>query len=62
MAVTRLFGSAVKRREDPRMITGRGMYTDDVKRLFKDVSDFVQEVEPMLGEAKSKNGKRRKTR
>jgi aerobic carbon-monoxide dehydrogenase large subunit len=31
MAVTRLFGSAVKRREDPRMITGRGMYTDDVK-------------------------------
>jgi carbon-monoxide dehydrogenase large subunit len=31
MAVTRLFGSSVKRREDPRMITGRGMYTDDVK-------------------------------
>ncbi len=31
MSVTRLFGSAVKRREDPRMITGRGMYTDDVK-------------------------------
>jgi carbon-monoxide dehydrogenase large subunit len=31
MAVTRLFGSAVKRREDPRLITGRGMYTDDVK-------------------------------
>jgi carbon-monoxide dehydrogenase large subunit len=31
VAVTRLFGSAVKRREDPRLITGRGTYTDDVK-------------------------------
>jgi transcriptional repressor NrdR len=31
-----------------------------VYREFKDVSDFVQEVEPMLGEAKSKNGRRRK--
>jgi carbon-monoxide dehydrogenase large subunit len=31
MAVTRVFGSSIKRREDPRMITGRGMYTDDVK-------------------------------
>ncbi|HEY7780122.1 MAG TPA: molybdopterin cofactor-binding domain-containing protein [Ktedonobacterales bacterium] len=31
MAVTRLFGSSVKRREDPRLITGRAMYTDDVK-------------------------------
>ena len=31
MAVTRLFGASVKRREDPRLITGRGMYTDDIK-------------------------------
>jgi carbon-monoxide dehydrogenase large subunit len=31
MAVTRLFGSSVKRREDPRMITGRGAYTDDIR-------------------------------
>jgi carbon-monoxide dehydrogenase large subunit len=31
MAVTRLFGAAVKRREDPRLITGAGAYTDDVK-------------------------------
>ncbi|HET9014158.1 MAG TPA: molybdopterin cofactor-binding domain-containing protein, partial [Thermomicrobiaceae bacterium] len=30
MAVTKLFGASVKRREDPRMITGRGNYTDDV--------------------------------
>ncbi|MBI3982262.1 MAG: molybdopterin-dependent oxidoreductase [Gemmatimonadetes bacterium] len=26
-----LFGSGIKRREDPRLLTGRGTYTDDVK-------------------------------
>lgn len=31
MAVSRLFGASVKRREDPRLITGRGLFTDDVK-------------------------------
>jgi carbon-monoxide dehydrogenase large subunit len=31
MSVTRLFGASVKRREDPRLITGEGMYTDDFK-------------------------------
>lgn len=31
MAVSRLFGATVKRREDPRLITGKGMYTDDFK-------------------------------
>ena len=31
MAVTRLFGASIKRREDPRLITGHGAYTDDVK-------------------------------
>jgi aerobic carbon-monoxide dehydrogenase large subunit len=31
MAVSRLFGATIKRREDPRLITGRGMYTDDFK-------------------------------
>lgn len=30
MAVTKMFGAAVKRREDPRLITGRGYYTDDM--------------------------------
>ena len=25
------FGSSIKRREDPRLITGRGLYTDDVR-------------------------------
>jgi aerobic carbon-monoxide dehydrogenase large subunit len=31
MAVTRMFGASVKRREDPRLVTGQGMYTDDLK-------------------------------
>jgi carbon-monoxide dehydrogenase large subunit len=31
MAVTRLFGASIKRREDPRLITGKGIYTDDMK-------------------------------
>ncbi len=26
---TRIFGSAIKRREDPRLITGQAKYTDD---------------------------------
>ena len=29
--MTTLFGSAIKRREDPRFITGKATYTDDVK-------------------------------
>src|SRR4028118_407352 len=28
---TRMFGKAIKRREDPRLITGKGNYVDDVK-------------------------------
>ena len=31
MAQAKLFGSSIKRREDPRFITGRGNYVDDVK-------------------------------
>ena len=31
MAVTKLFGASVKRREDPRLITGKGVYTDDIR-------------------------------
>lgn len=27
---TRIFGSGIKRREDPRLITGKGKYTDDI--------------------------------
>jgi aerobic carbon-monoxide dehydrogenase large subunit len=28
---TRIFGSGIKRREDPRLITGKALYTDDVR-------------------------------
>jgi len=31
MATARLLGSSIKRREDPRFITGKGHYTDDLK-------------------------------
>ena len=31
MAATSMIGAAVKRREDPRFITGHGQYTDDIK-------------------------------
>ena len=27
---TRIFGSGIRRREDPRLITGRASYTDDI--------------------------------
>jgi len=30
MAVTKLFGASVKRQEDPRLVTGKATYTDDV--------------------------------
>ena len=28
---TRLFGSGIRRREDPKLITGQASYTDDIK-------------------------------
>ncbi len=31
MAQAKLFGASIKRREDPRLITGRGVFTDDVR-------------------------------
>src|SRR3990170_6845071 len=44
MAVTeeRLFGKAIKRREDPRFITGRGQYVDDVKLPGMTYTAFVR--------------------
>jgi len=39
---TRLFGSAIKRREDPRFITGRGTYVDDVKLPGMTYAVFVR--------------------
>ena len=32
MAVARLVGARIQRREDPRLITGHGRYVDDVKQ------------------------------
>ena len=32
MAVNAALGGVVKRREDPRLVTGAGQYTDDVRR------------------------------
>jgi aerobic carbon-monoxide dehydrogenase large subunit len=39
---TRLFGAAIKRREDPRFITGRGQYVDDVKLPGLTYAAFVR--------------------
>ena len=29
--ISKMMGASVKRKEDPRLITGHGKYTDDVK-------------------------------
>src|SRR5713101_9404438 len=43
MAVTeRMFGKSVKRREDPRFITGRGNYVDDLKLPGMTYASFVR--------------------
>jgi carbon-monoxide dehydrogenase large subunit len=39
---TKLFGSSIKRREDPRLITGRGNYVDDVKLPGMTYAAFVR--------------------
>jgi aerobic carbon-monoxide dehydrogenase large subunit len=42
MSADKLFGQSVKRREDPRFITGRGTYVDDVKLPFTTHAAFVR--------------------
>jgi len=42
MAQAKLFGSSIKRREDPRLITGKGVYTDDVKLHGQAYAVFVR--------------------
>ncbi len=42
VAEGRLFGKAIKRREDPRFITGRGTYVDDVKLPGMTYAAFVR--------------------
>src|SRR5256886_1468692 len=41
-ATERLFGSSIKRREDPRLITGKGVYVDDVKLRGTTYASFVR--------------------
>ena len=42
MAPAKLFGSSIKRREDPRLITGKGLFTDDVKQPGQVYAVFVR--------------------
>jgi aerobic carbon-monoxide dehydrogenase large subunit len=42
MATTKLFGASIKRREDPRFITGKGNYTDDLKLHGMTYAAFVR--------------------
>ncbi len=42
MATARLLGASVKRREDPRFITGKGNYTDDLKLPGMTYAAFVR--------------------
>jgi carbon-monoxide dehydrogenase large subunit len=42
MAQAKLFGSSIKRREDPRLITGKGVYTDDVRLPGQVYAAFVR--------------------
>jgi carbon-monoxide dehydrogenase large subunit len=37
-----LFGSSIKRREDPRLITGKGIFTDDLKLPGMTYAQFVR--------------------
>ncbi|HEY7041826.1 MAG TPA: hypothetical protein VID28_23350, partial [Methylomirabilota bacterium] len=42
MATARLLGASIKRREDPRFITGKGNYTDDLKLAGMTHAVFVR--------------------
>ena len=42
MAVSRLFGAAVKRREDPRLITGAATYVEDIKLVGLTYAAFIR--------------------
>src|SRR5216117_4060308 len=42
VAADRLFGKSIKRREDPRFITGRGRYVDDLKLPGMTYAAFVR--------------------
>src|SRR5712692_7302341 len=42
MATAKLMGASIKRREDPRFITGKGNYTDDLKLPGMTYAAFVR--------------------
>src|SRR6267143_5335726 len=42
VAADRMFGKSIKRREDPRFITGRGQYVDDLKLPGMTYAAFVR--------------------
>ena len=42
MATAKLLGASIKRREDPRFITGKGNYTDDLKLAGMTYAAFVR--------------------
>jgi carbon-monoxide dehydrogenase large subunit len=42
MATARLMGASIKRREDPRFVTGKGNYTDDLKLPGMTYAAFVR--------------------
>ena len=42
MATAKLLGASIKRREDPRFITGKGNYTDDLKLAGMTYAVFVR--------------------
>src|SRR3970040_138210 len=42
MATARLLGASIKRREDPRFITGKGNFTDDLKLPGMTYAAFVR--------------------
>jgi len=44
MAFTAMVGARIRRREDPRLITGRATYTDDVKQVGTVYAAFVRSI------------------
>src|SRR5262245_28825463 len=44
--IDRLFGARVRRKEDPRFLTGRGQYTDDVPMIGAVHASFVRSPHP----------------
>jgi carbon-monoxide dehydrogenase large subunit len=44
VAFTTLVGARIRRREDPRLITGRATYTDDVKQVGTVYAAFVRSI------------------